>query len=83
VAENIPYISQSSVTFQTATNPQQVNTFQYEDVGVILKLTPHISHGGLVRMEIDSTFSQVIQGATGTSVNTPTTSKRASGPSCR
>jgi general secretion pathway protein D len=77
VAENIPYIKESSVTFQTSTNPQQVNTFDYKDVGVILELTPHISHGGLVRMEIDSTFSQVIQGATGTSVNTPTTSKRA------
>jgi general secretion pathway protein D len=77
VGENIPYISQSSVTYQTSTNPQQVNTYQYEDVGVTLKLTPHISHGGLVRMEVDSLYTQVITGATGTSVNTPTTSKRA------
>ncbi len=77
VAENIPYIQQSSVTYQTSTNPQQVNTYAYEDVGVILEMTPHISHGGLVRMEIDMTFSQVIQGAAGTSVDTPTTSKRA------
>ena len=76
VAENIPYIKESSVTFQTSTNPQQVNTFDYKDVGVILKLTPHISHGGLVRIELDSTFSEVIAGAAGTSVNTPTTSKR-------
>ena len=77
VAENIPYIKESSVTYQTSTNPQQVNTFDYKDVGVILELTPHISHGGLVRVEIDSTYSQVIAGAAGTSVNTPTTAKRA------
>jgi len=77
VAENIPYIKESAVTFQTSTNPQQVNTFDYRDVGVILEMTPHISHGGLVRIELDSTFSEIIAGAPGTSVNTPTTSKRA------
>jgi general secretion pathway protein D len=77
VGENIPYIQQSAVTYQTSTNPQQVNTYAYEDVGVTLEMTPHISHGGLVRMEIDMTYTQVITGAAGTSVNTPTTSKRA------
>jgi general secretion pathway protein D len=77
IGENIPYIQQSAVTYQTSTNPQQVNTYDYKDVGVSLEMTPHISHGGLVRMEIDSTYTQVVAGAVGTSVNTPTTSKRA------
>ena len=78
VGENIPYIKESSDHLADAHDAADRSTpIDYKDVGVILELTPHISHGGLVRMEIDSTFTQVVAGATGTSVNTPTTSKRA------
>jgi general secretion pathway protein D len=77
VGENIPYIKESQISNAVPSTPLTTNTFDYKDVGVTLKLTPHISRGGLVRMEIDSTYTQVVPGATGTSVNTPTTSKRA------
>jgi general secretion pathway protein D len=77
VGENIPYIKESAITTQVPTTPQTINTFDYKDVGVTLEMTPHISHGGQVRMEIDTTYTQVIAGAPGTSVDTPTTSKRS------
>jgi len=45
-------------------------------VGITLDITPHISQGGLVKLEIDSEFSKVIEDVTSVSADTPTTSKR-------
>jgi general secretion pathway protein D len=53
-----------------------IDRFEYKDVGISLDITPHISQGGLVRLEIESEFTKLIEGVTGTSVNTPTTAKR-------
>lgn len=77
VGENIPYVSQSRIT-ETSDfiTPTVIDTFEYKDVGIILKITPHISQDGLVRLEIDSEFTKLIEGVTGSSVNTPTTAKR-------
>jgi general secretion pathway protein D len=60
VTENIPYISQGQVTSVEPSAPTVINTYAYKDVGVILKLTPHISHGGMVRLVLDSTYSTVV-----------------------
>jgi general secretion pathway protein D len=77
VGENIPYVVQSRVT-ETGdlVTPTVIDSFEYKDVGIILEITPHISQGGLVRLEIDSEFTKLIEGVTGRSVNTPTTAKR-------
>ena len=77
VGENIPYIVESRITEATdPITPTVIDTFEYKDVGISLEITPHISQGGLVRLEIDSEFTKLIEGVTGTSVNTPTTAKR-------
>ena len=77
VGENIPYIVESRITETTDfITPTVIDTFEYKDVGISLEITPHISQGGLVRLEIDSEFTKLIEGVTGTSVNTPTTAKR-------
>ena len=77
VGENIPYVVQSRIT-ETSDfiTPTVIDTFEYKDVGITLEITPHISQGGLVRLEIDSEFTKLIEGVTGTSANTPTTAKR-------
>ena len=77
VGENIPYVSQSRIT-ETSDfiTPTVIDSFEYKDVGIILEITPHISQDGLVRLEIDSEFTKLIEGVTGSSVNTPTTAKR-------
>jgi general secretion pathway protein D len=44
-----------------------------------LQITPHISQGGLIRLEIDSEFTKLIENVTTTSTtttDTPTTAKR-------
>lgn len=76
VGENIPYVVESRITETDPITPTVIDTFEYKDVGISLEITPHISQGGLVRLEIDSEFTKLIQGVTGTSVNTPTTAKR-------
>ncbi len=77
VGENIPYVVESRITETTDfITPTVIDTFEYKDVGISLEITPHISQGGLVRLEIDSQFTKLIEGVTGSSVNTPTTAKR-------
>lgn len=76
VGENIPYIVESRITEIDLDTPSVIDTFEYKDVGISLEITPHISQSGLVRLEIDSEFTKLIEGVTGTSVNTPTTAKR-------
>jgi len=77
VGENIPYVKESRITETTDfITPTVIDTFEYKDVGISLEITPHISQGGLVRLEIESEFTKLIEGVTGTSVNTPTTAKR-------
>lgn len=77
VGENIPYVVQSRITETTDfITPTVIDTFEYKDVGISLEITPHISQGGLVRLEINSEFTKLIEGVTGTSANTPTTARR-------
>jgi general secretion pathway protein D len=75
VADNVPYVSQSRVTELDPATPTAIRTFDFKDVGIILKVRPHVS-GALVRMQIDATFSKLIQGTTVTDSETPTTDKR-------
>jgi len=42
----------------------------------MLEITPHISQGGLVRLEIASQFTKLVESITTASSDTPTTAKR-------
>jgi len=46
-------------------------------VGVDMKITPHITQGKLIRLNIDSKFTQQVESVTGLGPETPTTSKRS------
>ncbi len=48
VGQEVPFI-QNTRTTETG---QTINTIQYEDIGIILKVTPHINPEGLVIMDI-------------------------------
>jgi len=76
VAENVPYVKQSRVTEFDPATPTAIQTFDFKDVGIELSVTPHVSQGGLVRLEIDASFSKLVEGATGLSNATPTTAQR-------
>jgi general secretion pathway protein D len=67
---------ESRITETDPFTPTVIKTYEYKDVGISLEITPHISQGGLVRLEIDSEFSKLIEDVTTPSSDTPTTAKR-------
>ena len=76
VGDNIPFVTNQRITETDPGTPTVIRTIDYKDVGVNLNITPHISQGGLIRLEIDSEFTQLIEGVTGLSADTPNTAKR-------
>lgn len=77
VGENRPFVTESRITESTdPINPTVIKSFEYKDVGITLDITPHISQGGLIRLEIDTEFTKLIEDVTTLSVDTPATAKR-------
>jgi len=76
VGENRPFVMESRITESDPLTPTVIKTYEYKDVGISLEITPHISQGGLVRLEIDSEFSKLLEDVTTPSSDTPTTAKR-------
>ncbi|UCE98807.1 MAG: type II secretion system secretin GspD [Planctomycetota bacterium] len=76
VGENRPFVTQSRITESDPLTPTVIKTFEYKDVGITLEITPHISQGGLVRLEIESEFTKLVETVTTLSEDTPTTAKR-------
>ncbi|MCX6984172.1 MAG: hypothetical protein NT118_05375 [Lentisphaerae bacterium] len=61
----------SVTTDNTAVN----STIEYVDTGIILIITPHVTEGGLITMELDQTVSDAIK-TTSSSIDSPTISER-------
>ncbi len=77
VGENRPFVMQSRVTETTDfITPTVIKSYEYKDVGISLEITPHISQGGQIRLEINSEFTKLIEDVTIASADTPTTAKR-------
>jgi len=77
VGENKAFVNNSRITETTDfLTPTVIKTFEYRDVGISLEITPHISQAGMVKLEINSEFSKVIEDVTSVSADTPTTSQR-------
>ena len=78
VGDQIPILVQS-IAGSTAIPPPLVNSIEYRDAGVVLKVTPRINNSGLVTMQLTQELSAVAPSATDTgAVNlTPTISQRS------
>jgi len=73
VGENRPFQTRSTTDVSGGT----FESFEYRDVGKILKITPHVTEGRLVRMQIDLEVTAIDQKATLTTSSTlPVTLKR-------
>ena len=73
VGENRPYQTRSTTDVSGGT----FESFEYRDVGKILKITPHVTEGRQVRMQINLEVTQIDQTATLlTSTTQPVTLKR-------
>jgi len=70
VGQNVPYQTRK----ETTTTNLDYSTYEYRDVGISLKITPHINSEGFVRMKISQEVSQIVPGS---DVGLPTTLKRA------
>ncbi len=53
VGQQVPFITNT----RTTETGQTINTIQYEDIGIILEVTPHINPEGLVIMDVSPEIS--------------------------
>ncbi|MDF3029875.1 MAG: gspD [Moraxellaceae bacterium] len=76
VGQNVPFITGTSTSASNpTTNPFQ--TIERQDVGITLKVVPHIGEGGTVRLEIEQEVSAVLPTTTGINSADLITSKRS------
>jgi general secretion pathway protein D len=55
VGDEVPFITESRLD----ENSNTINTIQYQDIGIILDVTPHIKPDGLVVMDVDPQISSL------------------------
>jgi general secretion pathway protein D len=75
VGQNVPFVTGSTLTTGAGTS-SPFTTIDRKDVGTALKIKPHISEGGTVRLEISQEVSAVVASTSG-NTNGPTTTKRS------
>jgi general secretion pathway protein D len=74
--ENRPFVTASRITETTdPTTPTVIKQYDYKDVGVTMKIIPHVSQGGLITLDIDGEITKLLESATSAS-DTPVTAKR-------
>ncbi len=74
VGKNVPYLTRSDTSSVTsATTAVYGQSYEYKDVGVILKITPNINEDQFVRLKIDQQVTSIADASLN---NTPTTFKR-------
>jgi general secretion pathway protein D len=75
VGQNIPFVTRVDQPNQTT--ERAIQTFDYKDVGVSLKVTPQISENRTVRLKVEQSVKAVVSGtALGGTVLAPTTTYR-------
>ncbi len=73
IGKNIPYVVKSRITEVDPVNPTVIKTYEYKDVGIKLRITPHINPNGFVRLDVYELIEKMTHGS---SADTPTTVKR-------
>jgi general secretion pathway protein D len=63
VGTQTPLLTQQAITTQTS-NPPIVNTVEYHDTGVILRVLPRANEADMVSLDISQEVSQVVPNAT-------------------
>lgn len=76
VGQNVPFITGSTTTSGSGTsNP--FTTIERQDVGITLKVVPHIGEGGTVRLEVEQEVSSVVPSVQGVNSADLITNKRS------
>jgi general secretion pathway protein D len=74
VGNRVPIATQQAVSTVTTGAPV-VNSIEYQDTGVILKVTPRVNRGGLVMMDVSQEVSDVVPNTT-SGIDSPTIEER-------
>ena len=77
IVDNVPFVT--SVTTSAVNNDYNSQSIDYKDVGVMLKITPHIGTQDTLRLEVEQEVSRVESSQVdsgGTTILAPTTKKR-------
>jgi general secretion pathway protein D len=74
VGDRVPIVTQQAIS-TIGSSPPIVNSVQYQDTGVILKVTPRVNAGGLVLMDITQEVSDVVNTTT-SGIDSPTIQER-------
>jgi general secretion pathway protein D len=76
VGDQVPIATQNS-TATTDPNAPTINSIEYRDTGVILKVTPRVNGSGRVLLDVSQEVSDVkSRAASGSGINSPTISTR-------
>ena len=76
VGQNVPFITGSSTSSGAGTsNP--FTTIERQDVGITLKVVPHIGEGGTVKLEVEQEVSSVVPSVAGVNSADLITNKRS------
>jgi general secretion pathway protein D len=73
VGEERPFLKSSQLTSDSST----IQTWDYKDVGITMKLTPHISKGTLLRLDIFAEIKSFVEEVKGLSGAVITTKRQA------
>lgn len=75
VGQNVPFIT-GSTTLTSGGTSSPYQTVERKDVGLTLKVIPHIGEGGTMRLEVEQEVSAVVPSASSVSRTDITTTKR-------
>jgi len=75
VGDQVPILSETS-TSTIGTNAPVVNSIDYRDTGIILKITPRVNSGGVVLLDLSQEVSAVLPTTSAAGINSPTISTR-------
>ena len=74
VGENIPYLKETRFyTYSAGQGSDIVKSYDYKDVGIVLKITPQISQDKYVKLKISQEVTKLVEGGI---PEAPTTAKR-------
>jgi general secretion pathway protein D len=76
VVEQVPIVTQQ-VTSTTTPDAPTVNSVEYKDAGVILRVTPQVSQSNLVNLQVNQELSAVVTDSSGKTTLTPTLRQRS------
>lgn len=75
VGDQVPIATQSAVPLDTVGTGRIVNSIQFRDTGVILRVTPRVNSSGLIGLDVEQEVSDVVP-TTSSGIDSPTIRQR-------